>query len=918
MNDPVFWRLVWKEYRSQRAFWISMVIIALLMHVCVLAFARGGDATARTLLEIGLALSALYALGCGATLFATEHEAETYEFQRALPVRAGRLFLGKTAFAVAGTLVMVAVQWLLAATLGGWRSLGSSVHGQTWGSWGFGAVELLVWGTFFSLLLKRPLMAAILAVLTASVTVHVIVAEFGRQYFRQPYVDALPYRGAFIVVVGVVTVWLGFRWFRERPCRSAGGLGLYPDVRVTADGAGPARAFLRKQGGVLRRLLWQQLRQSIGMLILLTAMVVPLLLIAVCVSFYVSIGGRRLPAMPPELGFSFGLSFFLALLAAPLAGACVFLGDQRRRGFRFLAERGVPPRSVWLSRQVIWGTPALGYAALILVFFVAMPLSGELSPEGVLVQFVGTAFGFVILAYAAGQLCSMFFASGILALFFSIALTWALCCWAALMAYLDVPWLWSAVPIPLVLLLATWLRTPHWLLERNTLRAWMPIALTLALPALAIIAGVCAHRVYSVPLVDPGFDPQAFAQPGTSEARETAEMYRRALDMYLDNPFEPPKREAGAVETPTGPAEPLTAMEMALVDHYEAALRLAVEAGQRPSCSWFSSGTTWRHSWVNLGSVGRLLVTSARRLQSEGDLDAALERYLAALRLSARLRRGESLPSIGSNLEQQVYEYLPSWAAHADQTPERIKAAIAQVEAAQQGMTVPSDGIKADYLKLRAKLDRDLAVRLFDLDYREGDGFVLALQRLPWEAGRSRRVLNLFTDRDLDYCNRVESAVRAGEPVEFPGAPEFSPHWQASLRTTPWIERFYGFSKVPSLTSGFILTETRRRAVRLQMALAGWKTEQGELPERLDQLVGPFLKQLPTDPFTQQPFEYFPKGLSQPEVHESRDVLQPDVRYGEVISPGKPLLRTPPTPGRFFDGRSSRRESSVFEIPGDE
>ena len=46
---------------------------------------------------------ALYALGCGATLFAGEHEAETYEFQRSLPRRVQAVFVGKIFFAIAST-----------------------------------------------------------------------------------------------------------------------------------------------------------------------------------------------------------------------------------------------------------------------------------------------------------------------------------------------------------------------------------------------------------------------------------------------------------------------------------------------------------------------------------------------------------------------------------------------------------------------------------------------------------------------------------------------------------------------------------------------------------------------------------------------------------------------------------------------
>jgi hypothetical protein len=432
---------------------------------------------------------------------------------------------------------------------------------------------------------------------------------------------------------------------------------------------------------------------------------------------------------------------------------------------------------------------------------------------------------------------------------------------------------------------------------------------------------VCAHRVYSVPLVDPGFDPQAFAAPPTPEARETAEMYRRALELY--DPVLASKPEETEVDASSEAKAGLTRAEIALLDQNEAALRLAVEASRRPSCSWSGGRTAGRHPVINpeLESLGRLLVTSARRLQSEGDLDAAFERYIAALRFSAHLHERTALSTYANLIEQQLYEHLSSWAAHADQTPERIRAAIDQLQAVQQNNVIaPSNIIKWEHLQLKRILDGQLgAGEYLDIDPDSEYRFILVLHCLPWEAGRTRRVLNLFTDRDLAYCNEVESAVRAGRPVTFPGSPDSSPAWCAYQRTTPWIQLFYRFSQAPSLARNFVTIETNRRAVRLQMALAGWKAEHGELPERLKQLVGPFLKQLPTDPFTQQPFEYFPKGLPQPEVHESRDVEQPDVWYSEVVSPGKPLFRTPPCPGRFFDRRySSRHESSVFEIPVDD
>ncbi len=145
---------------------------------------------------------------------------------------------------------------------------------------------------------------------------------------------------------------------------------------------------------------------------------------------------------------------FDVALAPPLAGACVFLGDQRRRGFRFLAERGVGPGYVWLSRHLIWMVPTV--VCTILVSAAALPPEAWAAPSALMLgRYVGTVLGFVILAYSSGQLFSKFFSSGILAAVFSVALAVLLYFWAGVTMLLDVPWVWSVVPIPLVLLLAT-------------------------------------------------------------------------------------------------------------------------------------------------------------------------------------------------------------------------------------------------------------------------------------------------------------------------------------------------------------------------------------------------------------------------------------------------------------------------------
>ena len=129
MNASIFRRLIWKEYRVQRAFGLAAVVLTVFLQMLLLLSASlmedsrwvsGGSQRIAWLFGFALAIPAFYALGCGATMFATEHETGTFQFQRMLPVSAMRLFLGKVVFALVSTLLMFVVLWPIAAVLAGW------------------------------------------------------------------------------------------------------------------------------------------------------------------------------------------------------------------------------------------------------------------------------------------------------------------------------------------------------------------------------------------------------------------------------------------------------------------------------------------------------------------------------------------------------------------------------------------------------------------------------------------------------------------------------------------------------------------------------------------------------------------------------------------------------------------------------
>ena len=72
-------------------------------------------------------------------------------------------------------------------------------------------------------------------------------------------------------------------------------------------------------------------------------------------------------------------------------------------------------------------------------------------------------------------------------------------------------------------------------------------------------------------------------------------------------------------------------------------------------------------------------------------------------------------------------------------------------------------------------------------------------------------------------------------------------------------------SAIPAPYLDWIVYEAdRRREVRLMLAIEASKLQHGRMPKTLDELVGPYLKDLPHDPYTGEPFRYFPEGLSGP------------------------------------------------------
>ena len=242
---------------------------------------------------------------------------------------------------------------------------------------------------------------------------------------------------------------------------------------------------------------------------------------------------------------------------AALMGSCVFLPDQEGRRFRYFGEHAVPYRAVWLAKLLTWTSVLCVWAVVVhgLWFllqggpnFLTRPANRSTGALGRLGQSllrdVVQAFAAhcpvavqTIGGFACGQLGSMFLRSGILAASVGLVSTLALYGWAELMQFLEIGWLWSLCPIPLVLLFATWLRTPDWILERNTWRGWLRIAavLTSAFAASSCRSGFLPRQRDSKR--SPGFLARRIARSigPTEAAKQTADMFLRAAYLLTED-----------------------------------------------------------------------------------------------------------------------------------------------------------------------------------------------------------------------------------------------------------------------------------------------------------------------------------------------------------------------------------------------
>ena len=163
MNRALLRSLWWKEWRLNFAVWLAMPLFMAAVYIgfAIMAAYYSEPFDVERFFAVALYLPSLYALACGASLFAGEHDSRTYDFQQSLPVSSKQIVAAKISFAAVSAFLLLPTQTLIALVLAGGAFPDVSKQPLLW--WGSCVLVLqfLAHGVLWSLLVKRVLAATI-------------------------------------------------------------------------------------------------------------------------------------------------------------------------------------------------------------------------------------------------------------------------------------------------------------------------------------------------------------------------------------------------------------------------------------------------------------------------------------------------------------------------------------------------------------------------------------------------------------------------------------------------------------------------------------------------------------------------------------------------------------------------------------
>ncbi len=930
-------RFFWKECRRLRGLGVGVFLLATALMAAMGRLIPDDRAlwTATTL--IAVIGGAMLAVAAAVTLFSVEKEEGTSELLERLPRNLSAMTIGKLSAAMVVislcTMALVAMSFTVTDRPFHLDRFVTHFLPPTL----LLIVTAFVWSLVASLACPNPLIAAVLGIAMASVSVQAGIYLTNpdlRAYTGEELEDSAA-RGLALAGVGaIVAGWLVTRW--PAPMRGRRVVAAELDTPLS-------RKRLRWPSlgwGLFGRYFWQTLRQSWA-----TGVVAMLL------GLFLTFMSVLIPEGLLEANRTWRFFSGVGLLFAPaLLGAVVFRADQRRDAYRFLAEHAGRPRMLWLARNLV-GLAILGLFTALLVavflgvwlFMVGVPgridfvyqysttagvdflrvVQGLIDGK----QLAIVAATAVLTAYAYGQFFSLALRSDVIAAMLALVASIVVLGWSSVVLAWELPPLAFLLPLAIGALLAAWLRVSDWMFDRRGWWRWAaPVAALLA-PAACLLPIVPAERLAQVnrptPLIATSglvlmhpevrvesVPPQVGSwhvrsgvrfdelvsqtQEEMRKGKEVADAYVRleaeevAFDEVEDEGDEEPAFDFG-LRTVIRPAH--GRLDGDALDEF---LRLS-----RVRCRLMSG-----HG----GDLQKIALMDSTDAEEPIDLDGRLERLLACRRVS--IQGGENLGLLheGSFSVYLADEFV-DWANEAGQTTERIGKAIRGLREAEAMSAGPIGHLMNDHFQAQAIINGEASPQFLQgTDPRPRvDQWLayLANESLDFERERALKALDLLAAYDAAFLGEGMRALTSNKPnlnwlqrhsiddaqlvgVLAPDVPQRGAYYFGDLttiagaRTSRLVSQVFNNQHVLSdALRRWMAGVAWRRAERVRLALIAYHLEHDEYPESLEPLVGSYLgREEIRDPYTGEPFGWKPDGFDLPLAEEYR---------GEIVKQIAPI-----------------------------
>lgn len=454
-------RLCWKEYRQ---LWPLMVMLAVMASVFQCFLLLDGPNRNRTLpIYFFFGFPSLFAAGVGALLVGQEKESRTLYWMASLPIRGKDIIGIKFLAGFVGLFAVWTISFFMLLVTGGL----SNDYGPI-SLWDIDlpngilySIFLLVLGFATAWSFQSTFVG--LLVLTGVALAYTFSTSI---FFKSDTVNTI-----LLLTTSAIALCVGWVYALRSLSPTASPvfrLGAIPKNSSFDRSIADQRAIQTPWSA----LLWQFGVQNRAILLGISAMFLVSLL--VCWLAIRESTLRQWQGNGYDWNFLPGPAVFMGFIAISWLGVVSFQGDNLHHRIRFLADRGIAPRTVWMTRQFIpFSMLILATLTLAIAAAIALIQASEmrhLTSNGLL---VATAIGCMWTIYSVTQWMSQVLRSPIIAailapLFGLLPFALGSYAWEVF----DTPF-WILAVVTIVPMIATYRMTQRWMDGQMTKRFWL-------------------------------------------------------------------------------------------------------------------------------------------------------------------------------------------------------------------------------------------------------------------------------------------------------------------------------------------------------------------------------------------------------------------------------------------------------------